>query len=572
MFHRVFSLSLAALVTVASSSSSQIMVRRGSLAAASNAPRMLVANPFTANQADSAAAVAIGNGLRERLSRHVGRDFSVVTREQMNAALAEWGYPADAILNQVTATTFAIKVPARTMVQSHLTRNPGGGLALSARLIGTNEAAGFLVSMSQPAGTKLEEFGAQVADLLRPGIRALGEARGCIEQAATKPDKAVEAAEKALKLIPNHGLAEFCLGALAAKEDSTSAEALRHYRNAIIGDAQSIEAYRQIGLIQQYTKDSTGVIETYQTMLRVDPTNQLLRDDAFGLFQRYGRPEAAEEVADEGIKLDPANTDWYDLKSNACLAQGKFDCAVRELEQVYAIDSTKTDTLFFKKIVFAAQQVPDTAAYLKWTRMGALRYPSDVDLLEGLSRAYALVGETDSTIAVTRRLVVLDETKTDAVLRVTQGLVNSGAAERSVEFVATIREFGSDQDKADFAGLMLQAAQPLISNAENRDTKRVMALSEAALATGTTEPARTEAANFFLGLAAYLEIAGIATDARASCQLARQEQVLIQKALPALRAAVAASNQQIATQAKQYLPVVEQESTAVTQVIGQICS
>jgi hypothetical protein len=546
MFHRVFSLSLAALVTVASSSSSQIMVRRGSLAASSNAPKMLVANPFTANQADSAAAVAIGNGLRERLTRHVGRDFSVVTREQMNAALAEWGYPADAILNQVTSTTFAIKVPARTMVQSQLTRNPGGGFALSARLIGTNEAAGFLVSMNQSAGTKLEEFGAQVADLLRPGIRALGEARGCIEQAATKPDKAVEAAEKALKLIPNHGLAEFCLGALAAKEDSTSAEALRHYRNAIIGDALSVEAYRQIGLIQQYTNDSTGVVETYQTMLRVDPTNQLLRDNAFGLFQRYGRPEAAEEVADEGIKLDPANTDWYDLKSNACLAQGKFDCAVRELEQVYAIDSTKADTLFFKKIVFAAQQVPDTAAYLKWTRMGA--------------------------IAVTRRLVVLDETKTDAVLRVTQGLVNSGAAERSVEFVATIREFGSDQDKADFAGLMLQAAQPLISNAENRDTKRVMALSEAAWATGTTEPARTEAANFFLGLAAYLEIAGIATDARASCQLAREEQVLIQKALPALRAAVAASNQQIATQAKQYLPVVEQEATAVTQVIGQICS
>lgn len=574
MFHRVLSLSLAALVTVASSAPAQIMVRRGSLAAASNAPKMLVANPFTTNQADSAAAVAIGNGLRDRLSRHVGRDFSVVTREQMNAALAEWGYPADAILNATTSNTFAIKVPARTVVQSHLTHSPGGGFALSARLIGTNESAGFSVSLTQPSGLKLEEFGAQVADLLRPGIRALGEARGCTEQAATKPDKAVEAAQKALKIIPNHGLAEFCLGALAAKNDSTSPEALAHYRNALIGDAQSIEAYRQIGLIQQYTHDSTGVVETYQTMLRVEPTNQLLRDQAFKLFQQYNRPEAAEEVADEGIRLDPANTDWYDLKSNACLVQEKFGCAVDELEHIFTIDSTRADSSFYRKIALSARYAEDTTRFVKWASLGAAKYPGDVGLADESARAYAMAGQPDSAIAATQRILLLDGTRIEAVLRVTDLLSKGGfeQARKAIVFMPTVKANGTEDDWNTFGNIMVNAA----SAARNADAREAQAeLAQSVLDVGATNPTLTSYAGFFVVETMVPRFQQLSQAIRAntrSCTDAQAYQELLTRFMPAARLATGADDQAIKAFGVRMLEFEAPETKAANQAVAQYCS
>ncbi len=492
----------------------------------------------------------------------------------MNAALAEWGYPADAILNQVTSTTFAIKVPARTMVQSHLTRNPEGGFALSARLIGTNEAAGFLVSMNQPAGTKLEEFGAQVADLLRPGIRALGEARGCIEQAATKPDKAVEAAEKALKLIPNHGLAEFCLGALAAKDDSTSAEAVRHYRNAIIGDAQSIEAYRQIGLIQQYTNDSTGVVETYQTMLRVDPTNQLLRDQAYKLFQQYGRPEAAEEVADQGIKLDPANTDWYDLKSNACLVQEKFGCAVAQLEQIFSIDSTRADTAFYRKIALSARFGDDTTRFVEWAARGARKYPSDIGLADEAARAFAMAGQPDSAVAATQRLLLLDETRVEAVLRVVDLLAKGGfeQARKGIVFQSAIKANGTEDDWNTFGSIMVNAA----SAARNAEAREAQAeLGQAVLDIGATNPTLNSYAGFFLVetmVPRFQELSQAIRGTARSCADARAYQEFLTRFMPAARLASAADEQAIKAFGARMLEFEDPETKAATQAVAQYCS
>ena len=108
-------------------------------------------------------------------------------------------------------------------------------------------------------------------------------------------------------------------------------------------DPLSTSAYSKLGVIYQVRGDSNKVVETYQQMLRLTPADEELRTTAFGLFTRYNRAGAAEEVADEGIQRDPDNVEWYDLKSGACLAQEKFDCAIAELERFYAIDSTRAE-------------------------------------------------------------------------------------------------------------------------------------------------------------------------------------------------------------------------------------
>ncbi|MCA9721524.1 MAG: hypothetical protein KC489_03795, partial [Gemmatimonadetes bacterium] len=207
---------------------------------------------------------------------------------------------------------------------SNLHKNPDGRYRLVSRLIGTynaNDMAGFVVEKVQEPGQKLEDFGEKMADEFKPAIKALKESTGCYDNMFTDEKKAAEAAEKAFKIVPDWAPAEFCLGQIALRKDSASATAEQYFQDALSTDPQSLKSYDQLGVIYQKRADSSKVISTYQQMLRIDPLNQPLRELAFDLFRAYGSQDAAEEVADEGIRTDPANTDWYDLKSNACLAQ-----------------------------------------------------------------------------------------------------------------------------------------------------------------------------------------------------------------------------------------------------------
>ncbi len=131
-------------------------------------------------------------------------------------------------------------------------------------------------------------------------------------------------------------------------------------------------------------------------------------------------------MADEGLKIDPNNWDLYDLKSNACLFQSDFKCAIDALAQAYAVDSTRADSSFYKKIAVAAAQQPDTARLLEWSQRGLKKYPDNVELLGYAEQAYMLTGQTDSVVAIAKRLLAADPTQIDPALAAIQSLATAG--------------------------------------------------------------------------------------------------------------------------------------------------
>ena len=135
----------------------------------------------------------------------------------MNEALVQWGYPQDAILNNTVSTLFAKQLNARTMVFSVMNREQDGRFSVTTRFAGVNDDAGYVVRQTQSAGETLEDFAKELADQFKDPIRAYKDAKECTTLAQT-PDKqrdAVRAAEKALKRVPNQGLAEVCLAEMA---------------------------------------------------------------------------------------------------------------------------------------------------------------------------------------------------------------------------------------------------------------------------------------------------------------------------------------------------------------------
>ncbi len=119
---------------------------------ATMAPRFMVANPFAFAPADSAAAVAIGSGMRDEMKGVVGRDYQVVEQQQMNDALTQYGYPKDAILSPALATTLAKNIQARFLVTSTLQKGQGGRYTATARVHGVNDDAGNVIATAQQQG------------------------------------------------------------------------------------------------------------------------------------------------------------------------------------------------------------------------------------------------------------------------------------------------------------------------------------------------------------------------------------------------------------------------------------
>jgi tetratricopeptide (TPR) repeat protein len=418
-------------------------------------------------------------------------------------------------------------------------------------------------------------------------VKALPDAKACVDQRASKPDKAVEAANKAIKTLPNHGLAEFCLAQIAMDRKAPRPEVVKHLHAATKGDPMSLQVWTALATQHQQANDTANTLVAFSQMLRVAPTNQKLREELFKYFLQSGHPETARKVADEGLKLDPYNPDLYDLKSNACLFLSDFKCAVDALETMYATDSTKADTLFFTKISAAAAEgeKPDTARLLKWTQIGVRKYPDNMTLLGYLNRAYSLAGPVDSVVAVTNRIIAKDTTAVVPALEAARALISPpahqgsgttstrtdsvprGRVKEAVPFLDFAIKHGDAQAKENAAALLYTGAAPLLQEPQDLEgaAELLRMAVQAANPTGKVHPA----ANYLLGLALLFQVPKIdpLAEKQKSCELARQEEGLLLAADSALTAGRAVNEQAV----QKNLDIIKKYKPRIASMLKAYC-
>ncbi len=568
---------------------------RTSSSAVNSSPRFMVANPFAFAAADSAPAVKIGSVVREQMKGVVGRDYQVVEQTQMNDALKQYGYPVDAILSPALAITLAKNIQARFLVNSTLNKAAGGRYAVTARLIGVNDDAGNVVTLAQNANESPDAFGKRLAKALEPAVKSLAEGKACVDQRATKPDKAAAAANKALKAVPNHGLAAYCLALLAQDKKAPRGEVVKHLQTSTKGDPLSLPVWTALATQYQQANDTANTLVAFKQMLRVAPTNQKLREELFKYFLQSGHPETALQVADEGLKLDPYNADLYDLKSNACLFLSDFKCAVDALETLYATDSTKADTLFFTKISAAAGEgeKPDTVRLLKWSQLGVQKYPDNPTLLSYLNKSYRLTGQADSVVSVTNRIIAKDTTAVIPALEAASVLIEPPASARAdsgatatssspsapadtvrrgrpkeaVPFLEFAIKHGDAQAKEQAALLLYKGAAPLLQ--EPQDLLGSAELLRMAVAAADPAGKVAPAASYLLGLATLFQVPQIDPQAEKtkSCDLARQEETLLGEAETALTAGRSVNQEAV----DKNLGIIKQYKPRVASMLKAYC-
>lgn len=551
-----------------------------------NLPRLLVANPHSFSSQDSTASVRVGAGMREKIDKVAEKWHKTLTRSQMNEALQQYAYPVDAVLPPMVAKQLAQSLNARVMVVSTMLKGEGGRYAVEARLVGANDDAGQMVRLTQNPNESFEEFGGRIGEAFAGAFKALPDAKLCENLRQTATEKAIEAALKAIKNQPNSGLAHYCQARIMIDKKAPVDSVIVHLKVATQGDPLSLFAWNLLAVQYQAKGDSAATLETYKRLLRVAPTNEPLRKEAFGLFQRYGRPDAAEGVADEGIALDPVNADMWDLKFGACIAQERPEknrCAVEALEHVFELDSTKADTTFFTKITYAASRsvridtvklradstgtrpardsvvsVIDTARFLKWSQRAVAKYPNNGILIGQKCQAFSVAQQVDSAVVCVKQLMTVDSSDVSPVLRVSQKLVGAKRARDVLSLTPYAERLGSDEDKLNLSLILTrEGAFPLLQPPTDyvqaaelaREAMRLIPLDSAikrlppdsaGKLIPVSSPARApwQLANYILGIATFLQIPPLDPEAERtkSCSIAEQMQVLLAEAGPALQA------------------------------------
>ncbi len=484
MLQHVISVSLLSAMAATAPVASQGISPRSSISgvvrdAGPPATKVLVATPFPSSPADSTVAVIIGTALRDKLTSKLDQgEWSVISRRDMNTSFQTWGYNPDQLFPPDLARQVASSLSARMFVMTTLTKGPGGLFTASIRVTGIADDAGQVVKLAQLQGQTPQDFGGKIGEQATIIFKAYPEAKSCSDNVAANKPKAVISANNAIKVVPNYGLAEYCLGLIEQSKDSVGPETLRYFSNAVIGDPFSLFALNQIRIIHEKKKDSTAVVADYQAMLTIAPTNQKLADEAVKKFKRYGRPDAADQVVEQQLKIDPTNPDWQDLKGNSCAVQAsgesdpvkaktKFACAYTAFEQELTLDPTRADTNFFPKIVYVAGNHADS---MTWAKKWAEKYASTEDPYTLELQLYMDVGQTDSALMVVKTLNAINPGNPKPALAVDMALLKAKRYDDVIKLGAYFQKSGDDNSKNTYAGLLVTYADSETRNPTRDDS------------------------------------------------------------------------------------------------------
>ena len=116
------------------------------------------------------------------------------------------------------------------MVNSTLNKGEGGRYAVTARLIGVNDDAGNVVTLTQNA--ERDARGVRQAARRRrcePAVKSLADAKALHRAAHRQARQGGRAGQQgASRRCPNHGLAEYCLALLAQDKKAPREEVVKH--------------------------------------------------------------------------------------------------------------------------------------------------------------------------------------------------------------------------------------------------------------------------------------------------------------------------------------------------------
>jgi len=555
----------------------------GQLARRTSTETILVLNPIPVDGADSAYAVALADGLRDRLTLKYRFRLTIVATEQYCTVLEASGYKCTQPLAPAEAPPLARLFSASGYIVPWL-RPQGDSILLTMRMVDVARSglAGW-ERLTAPAGTPADEFARAVAEQLDNRVRAAEFSRECEERRERNDVKGAGArADKAFELFPNHPSAAACMALAHEVARNPVDSIIVALRRSVAGDSLNKGAWRDLSRRLVEKGDTVGAVDAAVHQLKADPTDGVLRAQVAGALIAQGKFVEAAGLLDEGLATNPADLALLVLKERACVEGAQWSCALEAMAGRFEVDTALTsDSLFYTGAFAAAQEAGDTTAMLKWSQRAVEKFPQSVPLWRARAAALKAANNRDAALEAYDRILALDSTQAASALAAAQYLLDSTLVvdtlapldtarllkgERLLDLVAS-RAQGDTATLLNVAFLLYNPAFKIAQMA-NRGGGRLMPhlpLSARFLEKTLQHDLRGQLrvpASFFLGLALFFQIGPMDKELRESksCELMNRELAITRRAREVLtvgRSVAPGTVDQLMTYVGQYLKAQE---------------
>lgn len=374
---------------------------------AADAPKLLVL-PFVRDRADSALAVVVTEGARDRFrSNHLDK-FNTITRANLCENLTQSGFPCDVPLDAQTVRTLLRFMNARYAVEGSMIRRPGDSMLVVTRLYeatGANPQA-TSTTLIAPRAAFRPSSGATLANALVEGFRTFDEVVECFRRLdQNNYAGAIEKAQDALRSFPNNAGAWLCIARVQERQNAPADTIIASLREAYRRDTLNTQTMRSLAAKYDAKHDTTNLVDMLKRILTIDFRDNDLRIGTIRLLVGMGQVDNAIELANQGLRENPASVELLQVKGLAMAAGSRWDSALALFEQVAQIDTAKVDSLFVFRITNYARQGADTAAMLRWYERGGAKFPTWLDLTYSLGSLRLVRGDTNGAVEAAGQLL-----------------------------------------------------------------------------------------------------------------------------------------------------------------------
>lgn len=399
---------------------------RAQLAITQPTERLLILPLAVTSAADSATSIQVMDAVREKVISLARYKAIVISKAKLCEALSASGFSCDGLLDDQQSQQLARFLTAHAYTNGTLLKS-GATWTAHVRVVdiaSSGFASAFTVTNGNP-GTPAA-LAEAIAQRIYIVIRAGEYARQCnTERARSAFPRAIAAAQKAFALDSNATAAHLCVlntyEAQRMPPDSVIAAAQR----ALKGDSLYTTAWERLASAYQQLGDTAHAVAAFYGQMRSNPRNAGKRLGLAQLLLQMRRYQEAADLLSEGLALNPGDQAMIELRRRVCIDGSLWRCALESLNQRAEQDTAVLgDSTWLKIVLGAAQQVPDTAAQLRYAKIATDHFPQDASFWKVRGSAYTLAGKTDSATMMYVQALKLDPSDVATSLLVAKTIVD----------------------------------------------------------------------------------------------------------------------------------------------------
>jgi len=382
--------------------------------------------PFLASQADSATSIALADAVRDRVNALVKSKVMVVPKAKLCEALQQSGFPCNGLLDDQQARQLARFLQVHSYVTGSFVKN-GASLTAEVQMIdiGSSGITGRFTATNGNPGTAAA-LAEEVAQKIASTVRVSEQVRACYDdRRKAQFTRALADARKALVIDANSTAAWLCIATVYEAQRLPLDSMIAANERALQGDSLNATALQNLGQLYQQKNDTVKAMSAFIRQVHSEPRNTQRRLQVAQLLRQAKQYESAVALLNDGLKLQPGDSQLLDMKLTICTEASNFRCALDVWIAKFDHDSAaRNDSTFLKPALGAAQQVSDTQALLKFTEAAIRRFPNNVAFVKARAGAFELGGQPDSAIGYYKKALAVDPNDAATSLQIAKALID----------------------------------------------------------------------------------------------------------------------------------------------------